>query len=221
MPEGQAHKLAISPRLASWMARGHPDQIRLTAFLDHVEELVNSEIDELGDQLALRLDVGITPGVDHLDQCDLDNYLYPLIKRLGAGRFDSAWATKAPGGQSCLRIERSSPCAAPEPCLLVKTTRSTETSAWKEEVRDQLGAASELPPGPVELQLGFAVGPSRNWANLWKPGIDSLTPLLGSSDPTRDWNPNDGRITILGLHRSIEPTLGNAIEIQVSGREAR
>ncbi|WP_396913469.1 hypothetical protein [Mycolicibacterium sp.] len=35
------------------------------------------------------------------------------------------------------------------------------------------------------LELGFTVGPSRNWLNLWKPAVDSLGALLGHEQPFR------------------------------------
>jgi hypothetical protein len=59
-PDGPALELAVRPRLASWMKAGHPDQVRLATFLDHVESLVSPALTTLPGPLALRLDVGLT-----------------------------------------------------------------------------------------------------------------------------------------------------------------
>src|SRR3546814_6379419 len=56
-----------------------------------------------------------------------------------------------------------------------------------------VSSASEIAPGPVQLQLGYVVGPQRNWTSLWKPTIDALDPLLGRTREDRDWHPKDGR----------------------------
>ena len=39
-----------------------------------------------------------------------------------------------------------------------------------------------------------------NYLNLWKPTIDALGPILGSDSSGREWSPDDGRITELGMH---------------------
>lgn len=98
---------------------------------------------------------------------------------------------------------------------LVRTTASASTTAYKQQIADQLRDTSELPPGPVSLQLAFAVGPRRNWLNLWKPSIDALDALLGRTVATRPWHPKDGRITELGLHRTIDESLSNEFVIDV------
>ena len=77
-----------------------------------------------------------------------------------------------------------------------------------------------LPAGPVKLELGFVVGPSVNWLNLWKQTIDSLDPLLGRSNPERDWHPLDGRITELGMHLTVDPALRYEREIGISATPA-
>ena len=96
-PCGDRLALAIPPRLASWMAAGHPDQVRLEMFLAHVEGLALPLIEQVDDPLALRLVVALPPSVDLLNQHDLDNYAYPLANRLAraSGRqFTSVWSTK-------------------------------------------------------------------------------------------------------------------------------
>jgi len=185
------------------MARGHPDQVRLTAFLDHAAAVVEDVPLAAKEGLALRLDVGLPPTVELLKHHDLDNYLFPLITRLGPRKFATAWATKATTSTSAIRVDQARVVDAIDQApYQVRTTRSAETVAWKAEVRDQLIHAKDLPDGPLELQLSFRVGPNRNWANLWKPTIDSLDPILGS-DGGRSWNPRDGRIVRLGLHHEV------------------
>jgi hypothetical protein len=71
------------------------------------------------------------------------------------------------------------------------------------------------------LELAFVVGPNRNWVELWKPTIDALEPLLGR-DPfqKRPWNPRDGRIIELGMHRTVDPTFGHKIVVGIAATTA-
>jgi hypothetical protein len=96
-----------------------------------------------------------------------------------------------------------------------RTSVSAEKRAYKESIRDQVTADNPLPEGGVALQLAFIVGPHRAWANLWKPTIDALSPILGRGDPLREWNNRDGRITELGLHCTIAPDFGHEVEIAI------
>jgi hypothetical protein len=216
IPQSDPVPLAVAPRLASWMAQDHPDQLRLATFLDHVETVLTPAMEAIDGPLSLRLDVGLPADVDPLVHHDLDNYLFPLVKRLGSRRFASVWATKAAGKASSIRVDdpRERPAVVSAPALHVSTTQSAETVAFKQEIRAQLARMPEVASGPVELQLSFSVGPSRNWANLWKATIDSLDPILGSVDG-RPWNPRDGRVTRLGLHQEVDAARGHAVEIAI------
>ena len=98
----------------------------------------------------------------------------------------------------------------------VHTTASGSTTAYKQQIHDQLIGASELPVGPVSLQISFTVGPRRNWLNLWKPTIDALDPILGRTRPDRSWHPRDGRITELGLHSTVDQELGNDVLLAIA-----
>jgi hypothetical protein len=98
----------------------------------------------------------------------------------------------------------------------VHTTASGSTTAYKQEIHDQLVGATELPMGPVSLQISFIVGPRRNWLNLWKPTIDALDLLHGRTRPDRQWHPRDGRITELGLHCTIDDHLGNDVFMAIA-----
>jgi hypothetical protein len=79
-----------------------------------------------------------------------------------------------------------------------------------------LQTSTEIPGGAVWLQVSFTVSPGRNWLKLWKPTIDALDPLLGRTREERDWHPRDGRITNLGLHLTIDPSLGNDIIVRIA-----
>ena len=55
---------------------------------------------------------------------------------------------------------------------------------------------------------------------MWKPSIDALDPLLGRTYPTRQWNPLDGRIVRLGLHRAVDPNYVRDVSMLVRARAA-
>jgi hypothetical protein len=100
----------------------------------------------------------------------------------------------------------------------MRTTASASTMAYKQQVSTGLTDAAELPDGPIAMELAFVVGPRRNWLNLWKPTVDALDRLLGRTYPDREWHPRDGRITELGLHRTVDETLGNDVAITIATR---
>jgi hypothetical protein len=222
-PRAERLPLEVAPRLASWMAADHPDQVRLTEFLDHAERLVRPRLEALEGPLSLSLDVGLPEGARMLDHYDLDNYLFPLVKRLQSrtGRdLVSVWATKSLADRSYVTVDRALPLEE-RPAAMefeLATTASSETPTYKQQVHDQLAHVLALPEGPLALELAFEVGPGRNWANLWKPTIDSLDPLLGAAVPGRLWHPRDGRIVELGLHCTVEPKRGNEVYITIAPR---
>ncbi len=218
-PAGDPTPLRERPRLASWMAADHPDQVRLRAFLDHAESAVQPRLALAEGALALWLDIGLPSHISLLDQHDLDNYLLPLTNRLikSSGRqFDSVWATKRHAEASSIYVGPA--MSLPNPPAAdrhfdVRTTVSSETIDYKEQISDQLAEVEALPEGPVTLELSFTVGTRRNWTNLWKPTIDSLDRLLGQTIPGRPWHPRDGRIVELGLHRCVDPSIGDHVNI--------
>lgn len=220
MPNGEALPLTLPPRLASWNRADDPDQVRLKEYLDATEDLVRRRLDELRGPLALRLDVGLPETIPLLEARDLDNYLCPLVTRLPKHRrFLSVWATKRHADHSFIRIEQAVPTQwLPDldGVHRVRTTASSERTAFKQQIDDQLTDAAVLPEGEIRLWLAFAVGPRRNWVNLWKPSIDALGRLLGRSKPN-PWEPRDGRITELALHCQVDPALGNDVVITIVG----
>jgi hypothetical protein len=104
--------------------------------------------------------------------------------------------------------------------LVAKSTASTSTTAYKEQVHAAVAGTAGLPAGPVRLELSFVVGPGRNWLNLWKQTIDSLDPILGRTYPTKDWNPLDGRIIELGMRVTVDPAAGNEVVVGIAATQA-
>jgi hypothetical protein len=223
-PQGASIELRTPPRLASWNAAGHPDQVRLTVSLDRADKLLAPTLTQLTGSVALRLDVGLPDHILMLDAHDLDNYALPLAHRLTTTQsldLVSIWVTKSAAETSLIRSETATHASLPGPFdyhVTVRTTASASTMAYKQQVSTGLTDAAELPPGPIAMELAFVVGPRRNWLNLWKPTIDALDRLLGRTYPDREWHPRDGRITELGLHRTIDETLGNNVAITIAAR---
>lgn len=213
--------LDIAPRLASWDAAGHPDQVALRAFLDYAEALFAAQLVQLSEPRALRLDVALPTHVDPLDAHDLDNYAFPLAARLTRAThrpLASMWVTKQVGTTSAAAAQQAVPRATPSvgaPAQEVRTTASIATAAYKQQIRDQVHATLQ-PTGPVALEVSFTVGPRRNWLNLWKPTIDALDGLLGQTVPGQPWHPRDGRIVALGLHHQVDDALGNDVVLAIA-----
>lgn len=212
MPDGVPTPLTVKPQPASWDVASRPGQLRLKAFLSATEELLPPL--PVG-PLAVRLDVGLDASVSWLDHHDLDNYLFPVtghLTRSTGHDFVSAWATKAVAPTSFIRVEQAQPTTVPVTHHL-RTSAASDSGHFKQQIHDQLWYASELPDGPLTLEVAFVVGPHRNWLNLWKPTIDALGPLLGTAGGARQWSPRDGRITRLGLHRAVGAKLKNDVLI--------
>lgn len=222
-PEGDARLLPGRPQLECWNKADDPAQVRLQEYLGDTESLLAAS--RVEGPWALRLDVGLAAGRNLLDMADLDNYLHPLARRLadprcGNAGLVSAWCTKQHGGESFVRIESARAAARPSAGVLVART-SPPAAGYKTQIRAEVAAAAELPPGPVRLELSFVVGPGRNWLNLWKPTIDALDPLLGRTQPDRNWHPLDGRITELGLHLRVNPDAGHDVTVEISASAVR
>lgn len=157
---------------------------------------------------------------DLLDQADLDNYGYPLAKRLLDGQLVSVWCTKEHAEHSPVRVDSAREIPGPADVLVVETTASWESrrggSPAQKQIMAAIAEAPALPAGqPVRLELSFVVGPQRIWPNLWKQTIDSLDSILGRTNPDRSSHPLDGRITELGLHVEVDPSGGNKVAIGI------
>jgi hypothetical protein len=208
-------RLAVEPQLASWEVAGHPSQVRLARFLTEVEALAAPVMAAGQDRLALELIVGL-PAVTPLDSGgrDLDNYLFPVALRLGPARLAAVFGRKI-HGSSGLAVGPAEPeTTTTPPCVTIRMAGSYERVQWKQTLRDALRQSTTAPagPGPVELDVAVTTGPGRNWANLWKPLLDSFGPVLGE-DPTQPFHPYDDRVTRLGLHHGIADNIGHDVII--------
>jgi hypothetical protein len=223
IPSGQPLDLALAPRKTSWDAGTSTSQIELGRYLDHVTAVAAPWLHELTGPLALRLDVGLPAGIDPLFEHDLDNFLHPVVKQLGGRPFVSAWATKAPGARSHLRIAPAEP-TPPEAGWQRWPGRTTASTArerqWKDQVKAALAGTTELPAGPVGLQISLTVSPERSWPNLWKMVIDALDPVVGRSFPDDEYDPRDGRVVRLGIHVREDASVGWEVPFVIRARPA-
>jgi hypothetical protein len=204
----------VEPQLASWDAAGHPAQIRLAVFLDHVESIIAPTLSTNPGQLVVELTVGLPRSTSLVTGGrDLDNYLYPIAQRLGSHRLAAVFGRKT-HGPSRLKFSPAQPSSDRTPMFVARMTGSYERRAWKAALRDRLLDVGVEPvaPGPVALDVAITIGPSRNWANLWKPLFDAMGPVLGE-DPHRPFHPHDDRIVSLGLHHHIDPGIGHDVII--------
>ena len=102
-PDVPPLRLPSTPLLESWNSNTDPAQVRLASYVDEVAGLVS--LPDTADHLALHLRVGlplsrplITGGGD------LDNYLFPIVRRLGANRFDAVFGAKAHDKDSWIAV---------------------------------------------------------------------------------------------------------------------
>jgi len=216
-------KLA-QPRLASWIANSDPEQIALQRYLDDIEQKLHPLPVVTG--LLLHIEIDVKEGKHLLHHHDLDNYLYPVVQRLGASRFRLVTAVKRIGGGSYLHIGQTKPAdAIPEKADWISFQHDTGGVSvvkpeWKDNIRSALKTQQIYPlqPGAVELQLVWKCSSQRNWISLWKPTIDAMGPLLGEPNPHRPFHPNDDRIVSLALHLNTDNSLRWAVHIDMMGR---
>jgi hypothetical protein len=213
-PREEGLALRTTPRLASWNKANDPEQVRLGEYLVATADLLSSSM--ITGPWSLLLDVGLPARRNFLDMADLDNYAYPLAWHLRDEALVSVWCTKWHADATRVVVAPAREVVPPGEMFTARTTASSETRAYKEQVRGAVAGARQLPAGPVRLQISFVVGPGRNWLNLWKPTIDALDPLLGRTRTDRDWHPMDGRIVDLGLHVVVEPSLGHDVVVAIA-----
>ena len=220
-PETTRAALPGAPALESWNAAGHPDQVRLQSYLDDVM----TRIGPAGDHLSIELVVGLPPttAVDRGGR-DLDNYLLPIARRVGPERIAAMFGRKL--HQAGSTIAAAPATARPEPpdppAFALRTAAAAQSVRWKQQIYEACRRAVPRPPpaGPLRVRVSFAVARRRNWSTLWKPAIDSLGPLLGERNPHRPFHPDDDRIVDLELHRTLDDTLGDDVELAFWWRPA-
>jgi hypothetical protein len=199
-PSGAPLEIEPAPRLDSWMRRDHPDQVRLRDYLDWLTLRVAVGVASENNTLGLR--VAMPSSLDS-GGSDLDNFLYPVIRALGAARFVSVWGWKQRGGSSTIVTAQAEPSQLPDPSWAfasAETSQPKDSREWKVDIDDQIrGQVSRPVDALLEVQIAYVVEPSWNWAALWKPTIDALGAIVGEA--SRPFNARDDRIIALGLHR--------------------
>lgn len=105
-PAAAARALTLVPRLESWMKAEHSDQLRLAAFLDHVESVLGQDLAEVEGPLAVAYDVGVPAERERFGGGDLDNYAFPVRGESDRG------ASPRFGSQSEAAVPRRSSSAA-------------------------------------------------------------------------------------------------------------
>jgi len=216
-PTGRAAQLMLEPQLASWDRAGSPGQVRLGNFLSHAADMAAPMVEAVDGLLSVELIVGLPDHVPLMDGGrDLDNFLFPLARRLGPTRIAAMFGRKIHGSSS-LAIGPAQPSqVAAAAQFSAQVSGSYERKEWKSTLRQRLLQAAEqvtaAGAGPVRMDIAITTGPSRNWVNIWKPLIDAFGPVLGE-DPSRPFHPNDDRITSLGLHHRIRTAIGHDVMI--------
>ena len=206
-------------RVAGLGARGNrPPAARMADFLRAIDEDAEPALSEIAGDVAIELSFGLPEGHSLIRRRSLDNYLVPVVSRLGQRRIPAVFARKRHADTSTLRLGPA--CLRPDdepPAMSVRTTEAPETAAWQEEIHDACEAAVDQGPrlsGRLRLDLAFGVSSLLNWTTLWKPAIDALGPLLGVADPERPWAPRDDRVVSLGLHRVTDDSLGHDVVVR-------
>ena len=162
----------MTPRLESWEAKTHPAQIALAKYLDHIERLLVGRM-PADDGLSLELIVGVPDAGRLLKGGDLDNYAFPVIRRLGAARLSSVWVRKEVGADHtiCVGAAQRAPEADLGELAFVRTRcRSSKRHAGVEagacrwavyagagSLGRRAGRASGVLPGQFEAEMGDAM----------------------------------------------------------------
>jgi hypothetical protein len=210
----------ISPSLASWNAKHHPDQVRLRTYLDDLR-LRAGGLPE-GKKLYLDLKVDVGDARKLIRHHDVENYLTPLFGRtwFDHRQFPLVSGSKHVGGGSSLTIGTvneidSAVLRESWHHLALNAGSSPTTKAWKERINSfvELAQPLMLPPNqPVEFHMSFRCSTRRNWVSLWKPAGDALSPILGYQGSNK-YNPNDDRITSITFHRVNDDKVGNDVHV--------
>jgi hypothetical protein len=208
----------IQPRLESWNLKDDPDQIRLQSYLNELEADLN--LGQHSHPLHLHLDIARPASANLLHHHDLENYLTPVVRRLGHQRFVRASARKFTGDVSSIWITKAIEAKMPKNddychAFICNAGAGATEKAWKEGIRNKLADTSPdcLDGGPVSVRLAWRCAPHRNWVNLWKPTVDAMGPVLGEPHPGNPFNPNDDRIVELDTHLSLDESFGHDVVV--------
>lgn len=169
---------------------------------------------------ALELVVGLPRVESPTHGGDIDDYLLPVVERLGGQRFTAVFGHKTLDAVSTIAVDEAVVRPAGEaPNMTARTTVPTDRSTeWKTQVVSACPTHDQslLPDdGPVWLEVAYTVSSRRDWVALWKATIDSLGPVLGVPDPAQPLAARDDRIVTLGLYRTIDEHLGDDVVIDL------
>ncbi len=209
----------IKPQLASWEKKTDPAQIRLQSYLNDVSERLAPLPDQ--SNLFLHMIIDVEDPAHLLHHYDLENYLTPVVHKLGHQRFVYVSADKQVGEGSRIIVGVAGSGQQPEKNdnqwrhFSCAAGAGAQSKSWKEGIRSQLDLTQPepLPPGMVEVQLAWRCSSQRNWIWLWKPTGDAMGPVLGCSDSRNPFNPNDDRIVSLHLHLNKDDRIGHNIDV--------
>ena len=205
---------SVKPQLASWDRAGHPGQVKLARFLAYVDAIAGPVLATVSGRIAAELIVGFSDGVSLTDGGhNLDNYLFPVVQRLGPERVAAIFGRKI-HGPSSLAVGPAQPgTAGATPRFSTRMAGSYERTERKQKLYDRLAVqAAAIDPGPAGLTIALTTGRGRNWTSLWKPLIDAFGPVLGE-DLTRPFHPDDDRIVSLALHHTIDTGISHDVII--------
>jgi len=219
----------IRPVLASWMAKTHPDQIKLQAFLDRTIPALTPL--PSGHELFLHMEIDVIDPKHLSHHHDVENYVTPLFggPRLDPTRFVFVSARKRVGGESHITIGTARPrkpqldptAWAHFSCTM---SGSPQTKQWKSQLRTALTKSGPTTPGgSLEVHLAWRCSDRycRNWVSLWKPTGDAMGPILGEPFTDKPFYPNDDRITYLGLHLRRDEAMELHCDVGIWWRQPR
>jgi hypothetical protein len=170
--------------------------VRLAGFLAHVDAVVAPELAAASGRVAVELTVGLPGTVSLIDGGrDLDNYLFPVARRLGPERVAAIFGRKI-HGPSSLAVGPAEPQeAVASTQFSTHMTGSYERKEWKQELRVRLLRARvvTVEPGPG--------GPARNRIRPHSSGMPS-----GRPDPAEN-GCRDGRLGDLSAAALQEDTV--------------
>ena len=157
----------------------------------------------------------------------MENYLYPVLIRLGWNHFVCATATKHVGTQSSLTVgmARRRNVATDEGRWYRHSFQAGSgptKPAWKVSLRQSLidCGVQQLPNGPIDIVMAWRCAASRNWVELWKPTGDAMGPVLGELNPKKPYSPADDRIVRLAMHRVTDNAMIHDISVGLWWRSA-
>lgn len=218
--EVMKHIGGFTPRLASWNANDHPDQIRLKAYLDDLRKRIGDIPKQENLYIALRVDVQDERKL--IRHHDVENYLTPLFgsKWFDHRQFPLVIGAKHVGNGSTLTIgtmqlQDANTLEQSWHHLSMNVGSSPTSQAWKQRLNE---FAEQANPGiipadqHIEFHMAYRCSSRRNWVSLWKPTGDALSPILGYSGKNK-YNPHDDRITSIHFHRFYDESVGNDVYV--------